>query len=212
MTISRQLRDVFSTGRFQERVKEFLVCAPELKHEGAITTQLRIGLSLGGNPSRREVTAQGFRHDLRIAADTFVEAKYHYEGDVERIVDSLRWAISDPGHRTKILDRGARKTAERDMIVQAVRDQGAHWLLWMVLVRPPGKSNDYCFPNLIREFYRGQSNSLKEGVVRARAQMLEAAGAFSALRGHVAPHWWMPKVETDRGTLLTLLVRLRAQS
>jgi hypothetical protein len=208
MTIARQIAEIFLTERFQSRVKEYLMGAPELKHESVIMTQLRIGLGLAGIASRREVRADGFRHDLRIGADRFIEAKYHYEGDIGPIVESLRSAV-DTAKRAKIMNPRAYKTAERDMVVQAVRDRGAHWLLWMVLVRPTRIPDDYCFPNLIRQFYWGESSNLSNGVARAQALMLVAADAFASLRGLECPLEWLPRIETNNGTLLTLLVQLR---
>lgn len=212
MPVEEQLANVFSSERFQRRVKEYLVEVPELKHEAAITTQLRIGLSLDSIVSRREVrdpSQVGIRHDLRIGQCTFIEAKYHFEGDVASVTKSLRRAAEDSEFRRRMLGADSRKTAARDMVIQATRLRGAHRLLWMVLVRPPESSEIYCLPSLIRSFYRGNPQNLENGVLITMNRMVQATVAFEALRGSPCSSMWLPRVESERGILLTLVIGLQ---
>ncbi len=213
MTVDQQIARVFASARFQDRVKEYLVGAPELKHESIVMTQLRIGLGLEGRTCRREVPdrTRGFRHDLHVAPDTFIEAKYHYEGDLASIDRALRKAATDIQFRAKVLRPETRKTAARDLITQATRQNGAHWLLWMVLVRPLSEPGRYGLPHLIGNYYSKESIDLDAGVERAVLLMDGVVATFTALRGSSCATQWLPQVKTAQGILLAKLVQLRSR-
>lgn len=213
MPIPTALAHIYGTDSFIDSIKLTLDHAPELKHENHFSTEISIHLNLSLRlSSEREVRIPNRRRvDLRLG-DDLVEAKYHYEGDLDSIGNALDVASVNSLARQKLLDKNY-QSAPKDMVQQAIRDD-ADWLLWFVAVRDIGAVAPFRLPALIGKFYASKNvQSLKDAHEAAADQACDIAkGPFARLRGVELNPILLPTIEAKKGALVTLLIPLPKRS
>lgn len=210
MPIPTALAHIYGTKSFTDSIKRALDHAPELKHENRFSTEISIHLNSDTRlRAEREVRIPKSRRrvDLRLD-DDLVEAKYHYEGDLNSIGSTLNSASSNSLACQKLLDKNY-QSAPKDMVQQAIRDD-ANWLLWFVAIRDIGAVAPFRLPALIGKFYA--SNNVKSLTAAHRAAAAQAyditKGPFAKLRGVELSPILLPTIEARKGALVTILIPL----
>jgi len=209
MTIAKALDKVYKTQTFIDSIKRALDFAPELKHENQFSTEISTHLNSSTNlRSEREIRTSKYRRvDLRVG-DDLMEAKYHYEGDIDQIGTALHKASNDQQYLQKLLDQKY-QSAPKDMVQQATRND-AQWLLWFVAVRDPGVNAPYRLPKLIETYYKNsKAKDLQAAHFAAADQMSTIAKKeFAKLRSSSINPILLPTIEAKKGALVSLLVPL----
>jgi hypothetical protein len=218
---------VYHEQEFVQAVCRALDFAPELKHENQFSTEISIHLNRFGVPSEREfrvsghktevlakggVRERGRRHDLNVTG-SFIEAKYHYEGDLVSIREGLTSAKKDPVSLENQL-KPTRQTASSDMVRQAVQNKN-QWLLWFVAVRSlevnidAGTSKFRCQSYIPKFYLQCGAKNLADAHQDAAKQMDEIVSQeFSFLRGTASESIPLPPIVACRGALVSRLIKL----
>lgn len=209
MPIPTALAHIYGTESFIDSIRRALDHAPELKHENHFSTEISIHLNSSLRlRSEREVRMPNRRRvDLRLD-DDLVEAKYHYEGDLDSIGSALDAASINSLARQNLLDKNY-QSAPKDMVQQAISGD-AHWLLWFVAIRDIGAVAPFRLPALIGKFYVSNNvQSLTAAHQAAAAQAYDIAkGPFAKLRGVELSPILLPTIEARKGALVTILIPL----
>ncbi len=209
MTIAKALDKVYNTPTFIDSIIRALDFAPELKHENQFSTEISAHLNSRTNLySEREIrTSKKRRVDLRVG-DDLVEAKYHYEGDIDQIGTALHNASTNQQYLLKLLDQKY-QSAPKDMAQQATRND-AQWLLWFVAVRTRGAPAPYRLPKLIDTFYNNSKAQDLQAAHKAAAYQMSniAKVEFANLRGSTINPIFLPTIVASKGALVSLLVPL----
>ena len=197
----KSIPEIISSGfehhDFVSIVTDVLDWVPELKHENLVCTHLSASLRKMGMQSMGEVTVTGRRYDMNIEGH-HLEAKYHLEGDLYEVLDTL-----EPQSKY-LYDKKGWNSASKAIHDELNRGVPS-WFLWMVCVRDPDSTENYIYPRLREKFKKKSGANNFESAVTA-AEDLMARQVTSAFRTKLeTSDFVMP---TIRGRHSALVFRL----
>ena len=178
------LATAFTASRFTDPVRFALDWAPEIKHEGLVTTSLSAYLRSIGVQSRREVSLSKRRIDLYIGSSA-IEAKYHFEGDLLEIERNLR---NNATHGAT-----AWNSATNAILGELARGR-ASYFLWLVCIRSPDMPALYKLSHLIEPFYLATGAPSLSAAASCAEQLLDATLLPLLQQRTALTHFWLPNI------------------
>lgn len=200
------LPDILSEGyreaTFIATVVDALDWVPELKHEGLVCTHLSSALRKRGVASMREVTVGRRRYDIKIE-DCFVEAKYHFEGDLHDVLTSFR------PESNYVYNPKGWNSAPKSIHDELNRGEPS-WFLWMVCVRTPESNENYIYRDLIGRFQNSCGATDFDSSIAA-AELLMARDCTSVFQARLATlDYDLPTIRGRHSALVSRLYHLAA--
>jgi hypothetical protein len=187
----------FCDPSFTSAVVDAMDWVPELKHENLVCTHLSSSLRKHRIPARREVTKSKRRFDLEVG-NFLLEAKYHFEGDIYPIWQSLQ---PDSSYT---YDPESWNSAPRSIHDELNRRQQSNFL-WFVCVRDGQFSEHFKYPRLIADFNSITNTTCLEDSLAVATELIDH-DLLRAFRGklHLEDHQ-LPTIKGKKSALITRL-------
>jgi hypothetical protein len=196
------IHNVYANLSFSNAVQKWLDFCPEIKHENQISTALSSCINMLGGSSQREVRSNGRRYDF-IISNKFVEAKYHVEGDLIAIANTLRGLSSGAINASNVL-KARYQTPQKD-IVSEIRRGDTDYLIWYVCVRSNVKGPPFLLPKLISKFYSAKKcQSLHGATTNAQTEIDTVITPLIQQNRPCIAHS-LPDIPANNGVLITRL-------
>jgi hypothetical protein len=191
----------FNCPVFVAALKDALDWVPELKHEGLVCTHLSSALRKLGHQSVREVTVAPRRYDMQVGSD-FLEAKYHFEGDLIDVLASLQ-----PGSNYIYKPNGWNSAPKS--IHDELNRAAPSWFLWMICVRDPHSTEGYIYPKLRGKFAsRSGSTNFQTAIDKTEDILRNQIGpAFNLKLKHptTTTYFALPTIKGNHSALVSEL-------
>lgn len=203
--IYKLLSEALDNKKIKDVIKFSLDGAPEIKHEGMISTLISAYLREQGIVSRREVSSQYLkisnenrRYDL-IVENERIEAKYNFEGDLLEISKDFK--------RVKEIDLVKRNTAYKSIYKEVSRGIDSYFL-WHICIRRNLINDTYKCEDLIKNYYNKLSiQNISDCYAIDYAKKIiegEIYGNFKSINEKIKIQG-LPSIEGKNDTILSYL-------
>ena len=164
------ISEAFLSNELQRAVSTAIEWAPEVKNEALLSTLLSAVLNRSGVQSMREVrierTRSSRRHDMKIN-DLPLEAKYHFEFDIESICRSLARSSTELAH---LGHKPFNSWSAGDAFLKELSRTRNSYFLWSVCDRGPDPVPNACMRKNALAWHR---ELCRRGVSDSRAYLEE---------------------------------------
>ena len=152
--VSQAISAAFETEELQRAVSTAIEWAPEIKHETLVATMLSSVLNKNKTNSMREVRSDRLRRSRRydIKIDQVpLEAKYHFEFDIESIHCSVTQAASELSH---LGSKSQSSWSAGDAFLKELNRTRNSFFLWSICDRGPNPAMTACMRKNLVAWHR----------------------------------------------------------
>jgi hypothetical protein len=194
--INAVLTNALSDPALKKSICRFLDWAPEIKHEGLVSTHISAFLSENGTKARREQSMSRRRIDILVEGQS-IEAKYHFEGDLLEIEQALSAGA--------VHNASGWNSATNAVLGELARGK-ASYFMWHVCVRSLGMDARYKYPELINKFFT-HTQATTHLQAAANAATIIDTKLFPLFQARVPGlvFWQLPNIAASHTTLLSRL-------